>query len=110
MRRCAFYFLVLLGMASCSEEIDFEPYNRKKVTVNCILTPEITQTLTLTYSNRLNDFYYEKIADAKISLFAGEDFVGYFEKDDYGDWEIVYTPVGGQGYKLTVEIPDMPAV
>ena len=110
MRCSAFYFLFLFGMVSCSEEINFEPNYGQKVTVNCILTPETKQTLTLTYTNRLNDFYYEKIDDAKISLFAGEEFAGYFEKNPYGDWEIAYTPVGGQMYKLTVEIPDMPAV
>lgn len=72
--------------------------------VNCVLTPDTKQKLTLTYSNTLNDLYYEKITDATVSLFEEGELAGKFEKDYYGDWELNYMPVSGKRYKLNIEI------
>ncbi len=111
MRFHYIYCLIcLLGLLSCSEEVNFDPYHQQKVVVNCILTPGYTQKLTLTYNNHLKDFYFEKITDATVSLYAGDELIGNFEPSDYGDWEMTYTPVSGQHYKLKVEIPDMPTI
>ena len=102
--------MFLFLMASCTEKIDFSPYHQRKIVINCVLTPESIQKLSLTYSNVAGNFYYEKIADATISLFADEQYVGSFEKGNYDVWELIYEPVTGQRYRLTVEVPGFPLI
>lgn len=97
----SFYFLL-----SCTKAVDFEPSFEKQVVVNCVLDGQSSvQRLTLSYSNTLSDFYYERITEAKITLYADDIPVGDFRVDEYNEWYLNYRPLTGKTYRLTVEIP-----
>ncbi|MCD8164956.1 MAG: DUF4249 domain-containing protein [Bacteroides sp.] len=102
--------MLLFLLVACTEAIDFGPSTPREVVVNCVLSPDSKQYLTLSYSNKLNEFQYESIADAVITLYCGVEIVGNFKKDKYNEWYLDYTPAPGKEYWLTVEIPDYPII
>lgn len=77
----------------------------RKPVVNCILTSEAVQKLTLAYTNSHGQNYYEEIPDAKIVLFEAGKAVGEFQKSGYAEWTLNYRPRAGMYYKITVQIP-----
>ncbi len=99
----------MLLLASCTEPIDWEPAFERKPVVNCVLDGSTSvQTLSLTYNNLPGNPYFERIDDARITLYAGDEPVGDFQPDGYGDWQLRYHPTRGQAYRLEVEIDGYP--
>lgn len=94
-----------LFLYGCVEPIDLNPSGEKKPVVNCILTSDAVQKLTLTYTSPHGQNFYEEIADAKIILFETDKVVGEFQKSAYAEWTLNYRPKAGITYRLTVQIP-----
>lgn len=97
--------LVLLLCCSCVQDVNLEKHREQKVVVNCLLTADSTQTLSLTYSNPLNQFYYDEVETATASLFLNGEKVGDFKKTAYAKWTIKHFPKTNGNYRLVVNIP-----
>lgn len=96
----------LLFLHGCVEPIDFNPPGERKAVVNCILTTDAVQKLTLNYTSKHGQNYYEEIPNATIMLFEGNKAVGKFQKSAYAEWELDYRPKAGLTYKLVAQIPE----
>ncbi len=101
---------ILLFCCSCVEDVDLDEKRTKKIVVNCILTTDSIQTLALTYSNPLNQFYYDEVESAVASLFLDSAEVGKFEKISYSKWQLKHKPKLGGNYRLKIEVPDWDAI
>ena len=107
------FFLLLLQilvLSSCVENIDIDLPKNRKVVVNCILTSEPVQQLSLTYSNELGKAGYNEVLDANITLFDSDHEVRKFQKSSYGEWKMGFTPTKGKLYTLRVEISNLPTI
>jgi len=92
---------------SCVKELPFDTKESVVPVVNCLLTNDSVQQLTLTQSVKINEpYYFNEIKDAEISLSTDSELVGYFERKSYGTWQLNYTPVEGTKYQLLVKLPD----
>lgn len=109
MKKKIFYIIPLLFF-SCTKPIDIEEFLEKKVVVNCILTEQSTQTLSLNYSGSLKDKSYQEIDQARITLLENKKIVGNFQKKGYSLWEISFTPKQGNTYDLEIQIPNTPLI
>lgn len=97
--------IVILPLCySCVQDIDLEEKRENKIVVNCMLTTDSIQTLTLTYSNPLNQFYYDEVEEATATLYLNDDEVGQFEKTAYSKWTLNHTPEIGGHYRLRVQV------
>ena len=105
-------YIVLTGVVlslflyGCVEPIDLNPSGDKKAVVNCILTTDVVQKLTLNYTSPHGHNYYEEITNATITLFEDDNAVGEFQKSGYAEWRLDYRPKAGFTYKLVVQIPE----
>ncbi|GHT65275.1 hypothetical protein AGMMS50239_24660 [Bacteroidia bacterium] len=92
---------------ACVKELPFDSKESEVAVVNCLLTNDSIQQLSLTQSVKITDPYlFKEIRDAEISLSTGGEIVGYFERESYGNWQLKYTPVNGNVYRLLVKLPD----
>ena len=95
----------------CVERIDTPVEATRELVVNCLLTKDSVQTMTLTYSNRLGDLMYDKVEDADARLFANGKEVGQFIRKGISyDWTLKYTPVPNTEYRLEVKAGQFPLV
>ncbi len=101
---------ILFFFVSCVEGIDLEKEREKKIVVNCILTNDSIQTLKLTYSNPINQYYYDEVGVATITLYLDSILVGQFEKIAYSKWEIKHQPQAGAKYRLKILVPGWPEI
>lgn len=92
-------------MAGCVDDIESDQFNRKEIVVNCLLTDDSIQHLTLTYSNNLGNTTYDEVSNATVSLYDTYGLVGTFTKSSYAEWQLKYTPWYGEKYKLVIEVP-----
>ncbi len=104
----ALLVVMLTTFVSCVKDIDLEEKREQKIVVNCVLTPDSIQTLSLTYSNPLNLFYYDEVETATATLYCDSIKVGGFEKTGYSQWQLKHTPEAGRKYQLKVEVPGWP--
>lgn len=105
-RYLALLYLVLsLLLGGCVESINIDTTKERKVVVNCLLNDSNMQSLSLSHSSSLGENTYDDIKDARIALFEGESLVGYFEKSNYEQWKMSFTPKPGLNYKLLIDIP-----
>jgi hypothetical protein len=94
-------------LSACVKELPFEGEGGEVTVVNCLLTNDSIQELSLTKSVKITDpYFYQEIREAEISLSANGAIVGYFEWVSYGNWHLKYTPEGGTVYQLLVKLPD----
>jgi hypothetical protein len=100
-----FVMLALLFCWACTEDIDLDQKRKKKIVVNCVLTTDSVQTLTLTYSNPLNQHYYDEVETATATLYLDSVEVGQFAKTAYSKWELKHRPKFEGEYRLTVQVP-----
>jgi len=104
------FLLLLLGyffFCSCVKELPFNAEEAEIPVINCLLTNDSIQELSLTQSVKITDpLYIKEIRDAEISLWTDGEIVGYFERKGYGYWQLNYTPVEGNEYELLVKLPD----
>lgn len=105
MKYISLVFIAFLLLTGCVEPVDIDFGKNRQPVVNCILTRDSIQRLTLTYSGTLKDNFYDEIPDAKVGLYANGELIGEFKKTSYAGWELKYRPWMGQKYELKVEIP-----
>jgi len=97
----------LFAAVSCIETLDFEPNFESKVVVNCVLTADSVQTLSIT-RNRLpgqSTRYFEGIENAVAHLLCDDIEVGTFIHTVQGRYELAYTPEPGKTYGLEIQVP-----
>lgn len=91
---------------SCTEGIPLDTKTSGKIVVNCLLTTDSIQELTLTYSNSLDRGIYNTNVDSAIVTLYNEDKqIGQFLKTSSRIWELNFTPVLGDSYSLQITIP-----
>jgi hypothetical protein len=102
-------FLLLLAWwaSACVKELPVSVEVSEWPVVNCLLTNDTVQRLSLTRSVKTGgSYFFKEIRDAQITLFAGDSPVGAFERKGYDDWQLVYTPVAATVYTLKVQLSD----
>lgn len=97
--------LLSICVAGCVDDIESDEFNRKEIVINCLLTDDSIQHLTLTYSNNLGNTTYDEVSNATVSLYDTYGLVGTFTKSSYAEWQLKYTPWYGEKYKLVIEVP-----
>lgn len=104
----ALYFLfVIFTISSCVTDIDYAEQSTSIPVVNCLLTNDTVQRLSITRSVKMNDSYiFKEIKEATISLYQDEIKVGNFIRISYDNWQLKYTPLSGKTYHIKVILPD----
>ncbi|MCG8580107.1 MAG: DUF4249 domain-containing protein [Bacteroidales bacterium] len=105
IKRISWWVLAVCMSCACVEDVDLEKEREQKIVVNCVLTSDTVQALSLTYSNPLNQFYYNEVEDAIATLWLNGDKVGQFEKTSFSKWQIKHQAQPGGSYQLNVEVP-----
>ncbi len=109
MLHCYYVFiaiLLIIFMNGCTEEIPLDIESDDEVVVNCLLTTDSVQELSLSYSKSLDEgIYFSGIDSAIIMLYYEEEEVGRFTKSGSTTWELIYSPVLGGNYNLNIDIP-----
>lgn len=98
-----FFTTVLYG---CVEDLDTDYDGSKKVVLNCLLTNDSIQHLTLSYSNPFGKIIYDEVTDAKVSLYLHGRLLGHFRKTSYMEWILKHKPWPNGKYDIVVEMPD----
>jgi hypothetical protein len=101
--------LLLLSVViipSCITELPIDYEHNRKVVVNCILTDDSLQTLSLLYSSEVGDYSFTEVKNAEVELYKDSIYVGSFERESYGTWILAYRPEKGAEYNLLVNIKD----
>lgn len=109
MKRYRNYLLLIflsLVTYSCVEDLETDYNGSRKVVLNCLLTYDSIQHLSLSYSNPLGNSIYDEVKEAKVALYRSNRLVGYFQKSGYLDWTLKHEPRLGQQYKIVVDLPD----
>ncbi len=101
----AIFFAIFL-FSSCTEEIPLEIESEEEVVVNCLLTTDSVQELTLTYSKSLDGGIYSSGVDsATVTLYQDDHEIGEFVKSGSTTWKLTYSAVLGKKYNLKIDIP-----
>ncbi|OJU51260.1 MAG: hypothetical protein BGN96_08105 [Bacteroidales bacterium 45-6] len=96
-----------IALDGCVSEIPVEVEGAEVPVVNCVLTNDTVQTLSLTKSVKISDTrLFREIKDAKIVLLTEGQTAGEFARTGYGKWELHYQPVAGKRYSLVVTLAD----
>lgn len=98
---------VIFTFSSCVTDIDYTEQSTSIPVINCLLTNDTVQRLSITRSVKMNDSYiFKEIKDAEISLYQGEIELGNFIRISYNNWQLKYTPLSGKTYHIKVILPD----
>jgi hypothetical protein len=99
--------LISLLFVTCVSDLPFDVEDTDIPVVNCFLTIDTIQTLSLTRSVKITDSYvFKEIKEAQVTLSANGIVVGEFEWKSYGNWQLNYRPAPGTEYQLLVQLPD----
>ena len=106
--RLGAWLAMILLPSACLETIDLETEFERKLVVNCILTPGPEQSLSITYNAPAGHFVrnYEPVKDADARLFCEENEVGRFLVNKRGSYDLIYEPIPGKEYLLSVTAND----
>lgn len=101
------FLYLICTLISCVTDIDYTQQTTSIPVVNCLLTNDTVQRLSLTRSVKMNDSYvFKEIKVAKISLYQDEIEVGDFIRISYDNWQLKYTPQSGKTYQIKISLPD----
>lgn len=101
------FLYLICTLISCVTDIDYTQQTTSIPVVNCLLTNDTVQRLSLTRSVKMNDSYvFKEIKVAKISLYQDEIEVGDFTRISYDNWQLKYTPQSGKTYQIKISLPD----
>ena len=102
------FFPALLSFVGCSEVFEFKEVLDRQVVVNCILTDNSVQTLSLMWTLDTKTSKVEGIDGADVTLLdvTGGGPVVTFSSKGNGNYQANYTPAQGHEYELTINIPD----
>jgi hypothetical protein len=99
--------LLNFAFTSCVTDIDFDEQATSIPVINCLLTNDTVQRLSITRSVKMNDSYiFKEIKDVVITLYQDEIEVGNFVRKGYDNWQMKFTPLSGKTYHLKVILPD----
>jgi len=88
---------------SCVTDMPVDISDNNLPVVNYIMKNDSIQTLNLTRSVKVNDYYiFHEIKDAFISLYKENTLIGNFTKDGYSNWTLKYQPEAGSFYMLKI--------
>ena len=93
-----------LTCVSCIEPISLKTEEEDVVTLNCILTQEPVQELTLCYSKAEDAGNYVPITKAEVKLYEENVYVGDFVWKESDKWALDYTPIPGKEYSIKAKI------
>ena len=93
---------MLLLAVSCVEPVDLDTKEDRIVVVNCILTQDAEQSLTLTWSSKSESEKPAPVTEADVRLFEGSSLVGTFAHQGAGQWTLPFAPTPGKTYTLRV--------
>lgn len=105
MKKIILLCCVVLTLCGCVEVVDIDTEAAHVPLVNCILTTDTVQTLTLTYARPHGQDGYEEIIDATATLYRDDQPVGQFQRRDDGVWTLSHKPIVDGKYRLSVQIP-----
>jgi len=95
----------LTFFSSCVTNLPINELNYSVPVVNCVLTNDSIQRLSLTQSVKVNASYiFKEIKDAAITLSIHDSIVGSFTRLGYDNWQLKYTPQSGKIYCLKVAL------
>lgn len=98
-----FTFLVL--QFSCEKDVNFDFDIEPKVCLNCVLNPDSIVKARLSLSQALNEQNsLIPVEGATIALYENEDFIGYFQDNEDGNYSLALYPKTGAKYKITAEV------
>lgn len=99
--------IFILVVSSCIGELNISPAYEEKVVINCILTNDSIQTLSINKSAKISDaYFFPEVKDADIALYRDSEIVGKFKRIEYDYWTLKYTPVLGAKYTLKATLND----
>lgn len=99
--------LILVSFTSCVTDLPIDESGAGIPVVNCVLKNDTAQTLSLSRTVNISSTYsFKEISNAEIELYDGDSLVGNFEKTSYNHWELKYTPVVNDTYRLVVKLLD----
>ncbi len=102
-----YLLLVFFTFTSCVTDIDYTVQSESIPVINCLLTNDTVQRLSITRAVKMNDSYiFKEIKNAKICLFQDEIEVGCFSRLSYDNWQLKFTPLSGKTYRLKVVLAD----
>lgn len=94
----------ILLSVSCVEDIDIDVPLEDKIVVNCLLTTDSVQHLSLTHNALKNAGYFQDVDNAVATLSSGGIEIGTFRHSEYGDWNLDFTPIPGEKYELNIKV------
>lgn len=98
---------LIFTFSSCVTDIDYTQQSASIPVVNCLLTNDTVQRLSISRSVKMNESYiFKEIKDAEIILYQDEIEVGAFTRLSYDNWQLKHTPLSGKIYRLKVVLSD----
>ncbi|MDR3246952.1 MAG: DUF4249 domain-containing protein, partial [Prevotellaceae bacterium] len=93
---------------ACVGDLPIDVDDADVAVVNCILTVDTVQNLSLSRAVKITENYYTstEIKEAQVILQSNGQVIGEFERKGYGNWQLNYTPVPGTAYQLLVTLQD----
>ncbi|MDA3880212.1 MAG: DUF4249 family protein [Prolixibacteraceae bacterium] len=110
MKKLSIYLFLFQILYACVADIDIESTRDKKIVVNCVLTPDSIQTLTLMYSSPHSQLWHEEVDSAIITLFQDSIEIGHFRKTGFSNWQLLHTPQYGDKYRIHIKVPNWPDI
>jgi hypothetical protein len=105
----SFLFLIcgLFVLSSCLKELQLPVDETEQTTVNCTLTNDSIQTLSLTKSVKFGaEYKFQEVISAQITLAEDGIHAGEFRRLGAGKWQMHFTPKAGAVYALTVKLSE----
>lgn len=102
-------FILILLLESCVQDLTMDPGGERELILNCILTEDSTQTLSLFYAKGTGELEYVPVTDASVFIVQKKDENGekaYFTYCDDGTWKASFSPQHTVRYLLKAELPN----
>ena len=97
----------LLFLTACVRDTDLTVKDAPMIVVECILSDDPVQTLTLSQTKIKSASTYEPVPEAEARLIdlTENKTVGQFSQKAEGEWTMDYAGVPGHLYRLEVQVP-----
>jgi hypothetical protein len=108
MKNKYFIIIAVCLFNACISDLPIDVEDADVAVVNCILTVDTVQKLSLNRAVKITENYYTstEIKEAQVILQSNGQVIGEFERKGYGNWQLNYTPVPGTAYQLLVKLQD----
>lgn len=98
---------ILTVVCSCDKSVSLDTREKRKVAVECVLTPNSTQHLNLMYSKGASKDEAQPLTEAVVTLIdlSRQETVGQFKKKDGSLWTLDYAGIPDHKYRLEIQVP-----